>query len=47
MPLEEAIYYLFLATHLALITLANWNIERLDEIIEEEEKTKNEQRENH
>ena len=47
MPIEEAIKYIFLAIHLALITLANWNIERLNEIIEEKEKTKNEQKENH
>lgn len=47
MPIEKAIEYIFLAIHLALITLANWNIEKLNEIIEEKEKTKNEQKENH
>ena len=47
MTIEKAIEYWFLAFHMALMTLAYWNIERLDEIIEEKEKTKNEKKENH
>lgn len=47
MTIEKGIEYLFLAFHMALMALAYWNIERLDEIIEEKEKTKNEKKENH